>query len=90
MARDGCGTLVEHTERIEDRTLSKHEHGQHRHERRDRHEHGGREHGPRPQAAAALNQRHILESFIGAFSALMIVVLILAPLVGARRERRRF
>lgn len=60
-------------------------HGHHR-ERHDHHEHG-REHRPRMQAEATLNQRRILESFIGAFSALMIVVLILAPLVGARRRR---
>lgn len=59
----------------------------HRRERRDEHHrrHDRHEHGP--QRERSVNQRHILESFIGTFSALMIVVLILAPLVGARRRR---
>ena len=59
----------------------------HRRERRDEHHrrHDQHEHGPRPERG--VNQRHILESFIGTLSALMIVVLILAPLVGSRRRR---
>jgi hypothetical protein len=36
-----------------------------------------------------VDQRRVLESFVGTLGTLMIVVLILAPLFGARRARRR-
>ena len=62
----------------------------HRRKRRDEHHrhHDRHEHGP--QRERGVDQRRVLESFIGTLSALMIVVLILAPLVGAQRQRRRF
>jgi hypothetical protein len=45
--------------------------------------------GDRQGKRRGVRRRRIFESFLGTFSALMIVVLITAPVVGARRLRRR-
>jgi hypothetical protein len=44
--------------------------------------------GRKPKRARGLKKRRIVESFIGSLSALLIAVLIAAPIVGARRARK--